>query len=184
MSSNFIANQPYVGTIVGQGFIQKKDNTLSFVLDVRIDGKSTNPSDLTQFTPHEKYEEAQVWITFPSEKEKLQWRVNDLERLGWLGEDLRELDPSTEDYHSFTDKVVLIAPTIKPQDDGSEKIFWNLTAPAKKRKALESNGMKLLDKLSEKYTKAKAYRNKNSSKGSSGNNTFDVDELEEETTPV
>lgn len=151
----FVENQPYYAEIIDQGFRDIKGQEV-FILTAHIQGKVSNPNNPeSNLTPMPKYTEIEILNFFPTDNaEQFDWRVNDLRRLGFDGDDLTQLDPGHENHVSLVGKKTLVKCQIK-EKDGKERTYWNLMFQGKKSEPLSADRLsKLSKKLGKPYQSA------------------------------
>lgn len=65
--------------------------------------------------------------------------LDDLEKLGFVGEDLDLLNPDAKKHHSFVGQDVFVSPSRKMRQD-EEVIYWNFRFPVKRENKKLSKG--------------------------------------------
>ncbi len=118
----------FVGKIVSHSATKTKNMDLRLIFTVKIEAKlldqwKPGTGTTTQGTIPK---EVDVMFTFYNDAEKMVKRVEQLSALGFDGDDLSKLIPSTKGAHSFKGVEVFVRPSYFGDNDS---LYWNLHSP-------------------------------------------------------
>ncbi len=131
----WVDRQPYYGEVVDQGLSKTKSGKVNLKIYYRVLGKVSNV-----FEPEKGFEEfttpaeVEMVIWLEGDEKQLEFRIKDLQNMGFKGDDITVLDPRHPQHQSFVGNKYLLSPYIKEAADGTRKIYWNhLSKPGKKK---------------------------------------------------
>ncbi len=109
-----------------------KTEILQLVIIIGLEGELLNDRKPEQgLLPVPSGLEAEVVLRFPEDNdEALGYSVNDLQGLGFVGEDLESLNPASKKFHSFVGNTCFVASKKTTYND-RERTYWNFRHPRK-----------------------------------------------------
>lgn len=152
----YVDGQPYLAQVTDQGFTNDKNGNPFFKLHIKILGKVNdkwNPEK--DLEPINSVKEEEIQFRFDESRPDLvEWRVRDLQKLGFTGDDLAVLNPTHSKHQSFVGNKLLVKPFISDKGDRL-MTFWNLLFVGK-AKANKVDADEVSSKLGDAFKKAKA----------------------------
>jgi len=113
----------YLGRITDQTLLVTNRDVTCLKLEVKVDYFLPQPQDSTGRITDICSQTVEVWLQFPEDNHRLNaWGRSDLRKLGFLDDDLEQLDPTHPSQQSLINQWVFLRLTKKETRD-----FWNLS---------------------------------------------------------
>lgn len=132
MPVKFQDRQIYGGTIVDQSFFKTKGGKylFKFVVSLECEMENAYKGVRRPFPDGSTYEKEVVINFADATPDMLTWRMADLQRLGFTGTDIAQLQPGSEGHQSFVGRRVMVACKLIPKGEYTNE-YWNLWFPKK-----------------------------------------------------
>ena len=128
----------YLAEVIGQGFNEAKTGTMQFCL--RFVPKLLFASG----EEHAVLQEYERTIFRPITDKTLDWVLDDLAALGWQGNKWSELDPQTQNYHSFVGQEIKVK-CLHEEYEGTMQERWQLFSEAREVVPVAPDKLRRLD---------------------------------------
>lgn len=136
---SFVDKKLYVGKVTKQEMVEGRDQHPQLNLYVMLAGQLVDNNRPEGGAIDCPKVEVCAQLRFPSDNpEALGYAADDLEKLGFDGEDIGVLAPGAKKHVSFVGRDVYVMPSTKVYND-TPQTFWNLRFPRKRDvKAVEA----------------------------------------------
>jgi len=150
-----MANRPYydvglhVGLIVSQQLTEAKTGTAQFVMRVKIMGAPTGDGG---YDPYTNQYERTIYMALT--EKTIDFVAPQLQKLGFTGTSLGQLDPNSPNHQSFVNNYADLWCSHKDDQQGNPRESWGISQDQPEREPLDPKKLRQLDSLFGKALRA------------------------------